>query len=84
MHKAAKHGGVVGNVRSSHRVRVEDASDKLEVGLALLDRAVGLSSCNAELAESLSRWALSVNQAGVVVDLRSVLLGRKRSAIFSM
>eukprot|EP00965_Chrysotila_dentata_P019421 645989-Pleurochrysis_carterae.AAC.1 len=28
--------------------------------------------------------ALSVSQAGVVVDLRSVLFGRKRSAIFSM
>eukprot|EP00965_Chrysotila_dentata_P122875 4061184-Pleurochrysis_carterae.AAC.1 len=52
MHKAAKHGGVVGNVRSSHRGRVEDASDELEVRLALLYHAIGLSGCNAELAES--------------------------------
>eukprot|EP00965_Chrysotila_dentata_P022693 751772-Pleurochrysis_carterae.AAC.1 len=44
-------GGVVGNVPSSHRGRVEDASDELEVKLALLDRAVGLGGCNAELAE---------------------------------
>eukprot|EP00965_Chrysotila_dentata_P106900 3531735-Pleurochrysis_carterae.AAC.1 len=36
------------------------------------------------LLKVLTRWALSVNQAGVVVDLRSVLFGRKRSAIFSM
>eukprot|EP00965_Chrysotila_dentata_P005055 165611-Pleurochrysis_carterae.AAC.1 len=65
MHKAAKHGSVVGNVRSSHCGRVEDASDELEVGLALLYRAVGLGGCNAELARLrvLTRWALSVNQA---------------------
>eukprot|EP00965_Chrysotila_dentata_P137707 4555920-Pleurochrysis_carterae.AAC.1 len=52
MHKAAKHGGVVRNGRSSHRGRVEDASDELEVELALLYRAVGLDGCNAELAGS--------------------------------
>eukprot|EP00965_Chrysotila_dentata_P106227 3508203-Pleurochrysis_carterae.AAC.1 len=51
MLKAAKHRGVVGNVRSSHRRRVEDASDELEVRLALFYRAVGLGGCNAELAE---------------------------------
>eukprot|EP00965_Chrysotila_dentata_P049087 1628189-Pleurochrysis_carterae.AAC.1 len=30
MHKVAKHGGVIGNVRSSRRGRVEDASDEPE------------------------------------------------------
>eukprot|EP00965_Chrysotila_dentata_P166273 5489254-Pleurochrysis_carterae.AAC.1 len=30
MHKAAKNGGVIGNVWSSHRGGVEDASDELE------------------------------------------------------
>eukprot|EP00965_Chrysotila_dentata_P070192 2318041-Pleurochrysis_carterae.AAC.1 len=43
---------MVGIVRSSHRGRVEDASDELKVRLALLGRAVGLGGCNAELAES--------------------------------
>eukprot|EP00965_Chrysotila_dentata_P114356 3779754-Pleurochrysis_carterae.AAC.1 len=52
MHKAAKHGAVVGNVQLSHRGRVEDASDKLEVRLALLNCAVGRGGCHAELAES--------------------------------
>eukprot|EP00965_Chrysotila_dentata_P082116 2710027-Pleurochrysis_carterae.AAC.1 len=52
MPKAAKHGGVVGNIWSSHRGRVEDASDKLEAMLALLDCAVGLGGCKAELAKS--------------------------------
>eukprot|EP00965_Chrysotila_dentata_P039109 1300225-Pleurochrysis_carterae.AAC.1 len=52
MHKAAKQGGAVGNVRSNHCGRVEEASDELEVRLALLDRAVGLGGCNAELAEN--------------------------------
>eukprot|EP00965_Chrysotila_dentata_P098618 3260266-Pleurochrysis_carterae.AAC.1 len=52
MHNAAKHGGLVGNVRSSHRGRVKDASDELEERLALLDRAVRLGGCNTELAES--------------------------------
>eukprot|EP00965_Chrysotila_dentata_P175585 5796548-Pleurochrysis_carterae.AAC.1 len=52
MHKASKHKCVVGNVLSSHRGRVEDASGELEVRPALLDRVVGLGFCNAELAES--------------------------------
>eukprot|EP00965_Chrysotila_dentata_P260592 6213960-Pleurochrysis_carterae.AAC.2 len=38
----------------------------------------------ASLLNVLTRWALSVNQAGVVVDLRSVLFGRKQSATLSM
>eukprot|EP00965_Chrysotila_dentata_P081097 2676996-Pleurochrysis_carterae.AAC.1 len=42
----------IGNVRSSHCGRVKVASDKLKVRLALLDRAVGLGGCNAELAKS--------------------------------
>eukprot|EP00965_Chrysotila_dentata_P106268 3509443-Pleurochrysis_carterae.AAC.1 len=44
-------GGVVGNVGPSRRGSVEDASDELEVRLALLNRAVGLGNCNAELTE---------------------------------
>eukprot|EP00965_Chrysotila_dentata_P039460 1311957-Pleurochrysis_carterae.AAC.1 len=52
MHEAAKPEGVVGNVRSSHRGCVGDTNDELEVRLALFDCAVGLSGCNAELAES--------------------------------
>eukprot|EP00965_Chrysotila_dentata_P169051 5582697-Pleurochrysis_carterae.AAC.1 len=52
MHKAAKHVGLVENVQSSHRGCVEDASDELDVRLALLDRAVGLGGSNADLAES--------------------------------
>eukprot|EP00965_Chrysotila_dentata_P066827 2212052-Pleurochrysis_carterae.AAC.2 len=36
------------------------------------------------LLRVLTRWALSINQAGVVVDLRSVLFDRKRPAISSM
>eukprot|EP00965_Chrysotila_dentata_P060902 2018692-Pleurochrysis_carterae.AAC.1 len=48
--------------------------------IALSDSVVAVPS----LLRVLARWALSVNQAGVVVDLRNVLFGRKRSAIFSM
>eukprot|EP00965_Chrysotila_dentata_P048549 1610278-Pleurochrysis_carterae.AAC.1 len=50
---------MVGNVRSSYHGRVEDASDELEVRLALLDRAVGLSGCNATFAESAYPLGLS-------------------------
>eukprot|EP00965_Chrysotila_dentata_P084545 2791019-Pleurochrysis_carterae.AAC.1 len=52
VHKATKHISMVGSVRSSYRGRVKDASDELDVRLALLGRAVGLGGCNAELADS--------------------------------
>eukprot|EP00965_Chrysotila_dentata_P104832 3462066-Pleurochrysis_carterae.AAC.1 len=68
---------MVGEVRSSHRGRVEDFSDLREVRLALFDRAVGLGGCNAEHAESAYPLGFVGKKAGVVVDLR-------RSAIFSM
>eukprot|EP00965_Chrysotila_dentata_P180193 5949614-Pleurochrysis_carterae.AAC.1 len=72
MHKAAKRGGVVGNVRSSRRCRVEDASDELEVRLAfflaLSDSVVTMPS----LLRVLTRWALSVDQAAILVGLRSL------------
>eukprot|EP00965_Chrysotila_dentata_P229608 6197285-Pleurochrysis_carterae.AAC.3 len=86
VHKTTKHGGVVGNVRSIHRGCVEDAGNELEVRLALLDCAVGLCGCNVELAESVYPLGFvgkpSRCSGLVVVDLRSVSFGKKRSAIF--
>eukprot|EP00965_Chrysotila_dentata_P153264 5065353-Pleurochrysis_carterae.AAC.4 len=62
----------------NHRGRVEDASDELEVRLALLNNAVDISGSNAELAESA--YPLGFEAINHLLDVK-LLQQRERACV---